>query len=392
MSKLSNLSICMLKSFILIGLTLLMASCKKDSSEDTTSLQSVTLNKTTLSLSIGDTTTLVATVSPTGSAVTWTSSNAAVLTVKNGKLTAVAAGQSTVTAAVGEKSAICTVTVTAKSNVVTFTDNSSYDIPASYNGVAITSINVSTGVSGGTSPYIFTATGLPAGITISTAGVISGTPKASVSAGTATITVKDAALKTASITINYGAIMDVVKYNLYVGGIQVTSANKANVLSDGKVSYNPTAKKLTLNGASFGNCYRIDSYNLSTLYTTDDLTIELIGSNKILMDNGGINTYGIYTTGKINITGTGTLYCESFTGSFGQSTSYLGYGIYASSVAFNQKGIVEINSTSRAIYANAITADATATFQQSFSNLYPYTVTLSDLIKKPDLWVKVTVP
>lgn len=49
-------------------------------------------------------------------------------------------------------------------------------------------------VSGGTSPYTWSATGLPAGLTMSTAGVISGTPTAETSSGavTVTVTVRDA--------------------------------------------------------------------------------------------------------------------------------------------------------------------------------------------------------
>jgi hypothetical protein len=78
-------------------------------------------------------------------------------------------------------------------------------------GTAISDISVMFGVSGGSSPYTFAASGLPAGITISAAGVISGTPATAASAGTATITVTDAASPTpatASITIAYGAITD----------------------------------------------------------------------------------------------------------------------------------------------------------------------------------------
>lgn len=44
-------------------------------------------------------------------------------------------------------------------------------------------------VSGGTSPYTWSATGLPAGLTMSSAGVISGTPTAETSSGAVTVTV-----------------------------------------------------------------------------------------------------------------------------------------------------------------------------------------------------------
>ena len=86
-----------------------------------------------------------------------------------------------------------------------FTNSASYNIPASTVGMAIISINVSGGVSGGTTPYTFSATGLPAGITISAAGVISGTPTTAGAAGSATITVTDNAGAKASITITVGA-------------------------------------------------------------------------------------------------------------------------------------------------------------------------------------------
>lgn len=70
---------------------------------------SVTLDKTSLTLNVGDTATLVATATGT---VTWTTSNNSVVTVVNGKLTAVGAGTATVTATCGTAKATCTVTVT----------------------------------------------------------------------------------------------------------------------------------------------------------------------------------------------------------------------------------------------------------------------------------------
>ena len=70
---------------------------------------SVTLDKTSLTLNVGDTATLVATATGT---VTWNTSNPYVVTVLNGKLTAVGAGTATVTATCGTAKATCTVTVT----------------------------------------------------------------------------------------------------------------------------------------------------------------------------------------------------------------------------------------------------------------------------------------
>ena len=70
---------------------------------------SVTLDKTSITLNVGDTATLVATATGT---VTWNTSNPYVVTVLNGKLTAVGAGTATVTATCGTAKATCTVTVT----------------------------------------------------------------------------------------------------------------------------------------------------------------------------------------------------------------------------------------------------------------------------------------
>ncbi len=79
----------------------------------------VSLNKTTLSLAKGASETLTATVAPanaTNKTVTWTTDNAAVATVANGKVTAVAAGKAKITAKAGDKTAVCEVTVTEASS------------------------------------------------------------------------------------------------------------------------------------------------------------------------------------------------------------------------------------------------------------------------------------
>lgn len=75
----------------------------------------ISLNKTSLALNIGGSSTLTATVSPsnaTNKTVTWTTSNASVATVSGGKVTAVGPGTATITATTsGGQKATCTVTV-----------------------------------------------------------------------------------------------------------------------------------------------------------------------------------------------------------------------------------------------------------------------------------------
>ena len=76
----------------------------------------VTLDKTELSLTEGESATLTATVEPenaTDKAIVWTSSDNAVATVENGVVTAKSEGTATITAACGSAKAECTVTVTA---------------------------------------------------------------------------------------------------------------------------------------------------------------------------------------------------------------------------------------------------------------------------------------
>lgn len=88
---------------------------------------SVTLDKTSLSLAVGETVQLTATVKPddaTDKNVAWTSSDESVATVANGKVTAVKAGNATVTAQCGGKTAKCIVTVIVPVTSVTLDKSS----------------------------------------------------------------------------------------------------------------------------------------------------------------------------------------------------------------------------------------------------------------------------
>ena len=93
--------------------------CSKDDDSTSTpvSVSGVTLDKTTLSIEVGGTSTLIATVSPDNAAdksVAWSSDKADIATVKDGVVTAVAAGTATITVtsvADATKKATCTVTV-----------------------------------------------------------------------------------------------------------------------------------------------------------------------------------------------------------------------------------------------------------------------------------------
>lgn len=82
---------------------------------ETVPVDSVTLSQNELSLYVGESVTLSATVSPvtaTDNKVTWESNDEEVATVDGGKVTAVGVGSATITATAGGKSATCTVVVT----------------------------------------------------------------------------------------------------------------------------------------------------------------------------------------------------------------------------------------------------------------------------------------
>ena len=103
---------------------------------------SITLSSSTLTFSGSGTQTLTATVDPSGSTVTWTSSDTSVATVSDGVVTSVGNGTCVITAAAGNLSATCSVTVsgmtashtitnsltrvTSDNSATTATDNSAY--------------------------------------------------------------------------------------------------------------------------------------------------------------------------------------------------------------------------------------------------------------------------
>lgn len=99
------------------------ATCAVDVTSNAVPVTSITLNKTTLALTVGGDETLIPTIAPesaTNKDLTWTSSDTAVATVdQNGKVTAKAVGTTTITAtAASGVTATCTVTVTAPGQTV----------------------------------------------------------------------------------------------------------------------------------------------------------------------------------------------------------------------------------------------------------------------------------
>jgi uncharacterized protein YjdB len=121
--KVDNGKVTALKS----GTTTITAECggKKAECEitATVSVAGIALDKTELTIAVGETSTLKATVIPddaTDKVITWYSSDTEIATVKDGVVTALKIGTATITATAGDKTAKCIVTVWGNIN---FKDN-----------------------------------------------------------------------------------------------------------------------------------------------------------------------------------------------------------------------------------------------------------------------------
>ena len=102
-------------------------------------------------------------------------------------------------------------------------------------------------------------------------------------------------------------------YDLWVGGVRVTEANKADVLGDGTVAFTPATEseqaKLTLNNAEITGAVRPDQTDSTVgVYAKMDLTLELVGSNEIIGTDASDVSYGVLVSdSKLTVIGGGTL-------------------------------------------------------------------------------------
>ena len=106
-------SISVILSVLVTMVLALFAACNVGSLSGSVppATDSVTLDKTAVTLSIGGETTLQVLGNEEGQTVRWNTSNVAVATVENGKVTGVSLGSAVITATVGEKALECRVTV-----------------------------------------------------------------------------------------------------------------------------------------------------------------------------------------------------------------------------------------------------------------------------------------
>ena len=189
------------------------ATCTVTVSKKVIPITSVTLNKTSITLTEQETFQLSASVSPdnaTDKTVAWSSSNTAIATVSNnGLVTAVKEGTATITAKAGDKTATCTVTVSKKVIPVTaitlnktslaLTEQESFQLSAAVSPDDATDKTV-TWSSSNTSVATVSQNGLVTAIAVGSATI---TATAGEKKATCTVTVNRRVVPATSITLDY---------------------------------------------------------------------------------------------------------------------------------------------------------------------------------------------
>lgn len=153
-------------------------------------------------------------------------------------------------------------------------------------------------------------------------------------------------------------------YGVYVGRTPVTPENTGILVRDGW-QYDPTTKTLTLQnanittGGTIGASAGLLSVTLAldaAIYAEDDITINLIGDNKIFKEMGdSLMQSVIYSKGDITFTGNGNLTLH-------HNASIFGYTAYAEgSIYFNSTGkitatdassVFEVGNGQEVVYRN----------------------------------------
>ena len=271
------------------GLFFVFTSCANGSGGDSGSVAvtSVELNKTSTSITVGGTETLTATVKPdnaTDKSVTWTSSDSTVATVEKGVVTAVKAGEATITAKAGDKTATCAVTVTVPKIV------------------DLSTLTEDTVVADG-----YTVT-----------GTLANNVKISIAAG-ATVTLKNASINAegtwtsgdyaglncagdATITLEAGTTNTVKGFKMTYPGIHVPSGKTLTINGSGAltVSPNTSGAQMSATGAGIGGGVGLPCGNI----VIAGGTITASTANLAAAIGSGGNNYGdSQTCGNISITG-----------------------------------------------------------------------------------------
>ena len=173
------------------------------------------------------------------------------------------------------------------------------------------------------------------------------------------------------------AFAEPTSYNLWVGGVEVTSDNASNITGEGitgTVTYDDSTKTLTLDNVNIDSVYSFengvgkDSAGIYVSIDFDgDLTIKLVGENTITgkLTGSDISSYGFFTMG------------------FSTDLIFDGSGSLNISAADGKTGAG--NSWSVAIYANGsvnVGAQCTITATSGVASITSAAIVCSDLTLK----------
>ena len=139
------------------------------------------------------------------------------------------------------------------------------------------------------------------------------------------------------------AFAEPTSYNLWVGGVEVTSDNASNITGEGitgTVTYDDSTKTLTLNNVNIDSVYSFRNWagtDSAGIYVSSDfngdLTIKLVGENTITgkLTGSDISSYGFFAKGfstDLIFDGSGSLNISAADGKTGAGNSW-SVAIYA---------------------------------------------------------------
>jgi len=260
----------------IVALAIGIMACNRDND---VSVTGVSLNETAVTLIVGEHTTLVATVTPSGAtnpAVTWVSNYPAIASVENGVVTAVAEGTAIITVTTQDGNHTATAEITVSADVINVTGVSLNETAvALYEGENVTLVATVT-PSDATNPAVTWGTSDATVATVDN-GVVT-----AVAGGTATITVttEDGNHEaTAEIAVNVATV--------YVTGVSVRSHAKI-IHSEG----------ITL----VATVYPSYATNQDLIWTTSDETVATVDANGVVTTVGGGSTAAFSEIRTVEIT------------------------------------------------------------------------------------------
>lgn len=130
---------------------------------------------------------------------------------------------------------------------------------------------------------------------------------------------------------------------VWIGGKRVNVLNASDVFGDGTVIYDRASKTLTLNGYQFDG-WGETTHHAALATTVENLTVNVIGDNKIVESGSGTDCFGIWAENGLTFTGSGKLWAHANGG----------IGAYAAGDVLISGGQVKFSGDARAVEAASV--------------------------------------